>query len=68
VDHAESADRSGLEDDVTLKDGAGGEYADIHRVSVTYDLLSAGRLGAELADPVTAQSTRNESIQGGAVV
>ena len=68
VDHAESADWARVYDDVTMKNRAGGEDADIHRVAVSDDVLLARRFGAELGDTITAQGAGDEPVEGRAVV
>lgn len=51
-----------------MKDGAGGQDADVHSVTVTDDVLLAGRLGAELPYAVAAEGAGDEAVEGRAVI
>jgi hypothetical protein len=65
VDHEQSADWDGGDEDVSLGDWAFRQDADVQWVSIAYDADLCGVFHAELADLFAAICLRDEAIERG---
>src|SRR3954469_25271947 len=66
VDHAETADRDGADNEVTVGGGSLGQDADVEGVAIAADGAAPDALFGESRDRVAAERLRDEAVGRGA--